>query len=192
MEKEGANMLPAAYIPFFTASMGAAGALIGLLFIAISIAPERTVGKAAPPERVALAGNAFTALTNVFFVSLVALIPLATVGAVLILMGVLSCVATIRLAVNLLTGAGRGGRRLSPLQIVRRLSLVLASLVIYGLQIWQGAQITAGAHGIAAYSGAAILIVSIYGLALVRMWNLLGARKDSILAWFSVLNDLDG
>jgi membrane associated rhomboid family serine protease len=66
-------MLPAAYIPFFAASIGASGALIGLLFIAISIAPERTVGTMATPERAAVAGAAFTARSNVFFIALVIL-----------------------------------------------------------------------------------------------------------------------
>ncbi|HEX8994849.1 MAG TPA: hypothetical protein VF812_02340 [Ktedonobacterales bacterium] len=191
LARKMSDMLPAAYIPFFTGSMGAAGALIGLLFIAVSIAPERTVGKAAAPERAALAGNAFTALTNVFFISLVALIPQATMGAILIVMGTLSCLATVRLAVNLLMGSG-AARRLSAPRIMRRSSLALASLTIYALEIWQGAQIVAtGTHGGARFSAVAVLIVTVYGLALVRMWNLLGARNDSILAWFSVLNDLD-
>lgn len=184
-------MLPTAFIPFFAASMGAAGALIGLLFIAISIAPERTVGKTAPPERAALAGNAFTALTNVFFISFVGLIPRATVGPVTVTLGILSCVATIRLTINLLwTSEGR--KSLTPTRLVRRMSLVAASLVIYGLEIWQGGQMVwAGVRTNDAFANITILIVLVYGLALMRMWSLLGARKDSFFAWFNILNDLD-
>lgn len=185
-------MLPATFVPFFAASMGAAGALIGLLFIAISIAPERTVGKAAAPERAALAGNAFTALSDVFFISLVALIPTARVGPVVALMGALSCVATVRLAINLLHRR-TDGRRLKLTQLARRMSLVVASLVIYGLEIWQGIQIpTTARSNTDAIIFVSFLIVGAYGLALTRMWSLLGARKDSVFAWLNVLNDIEG
>lgn len=59
----------------FTASVGASAALIGLLFVAISLAPEKVFGAAADPGKRADAVGAFTALTNIFFVSLAALIP---------------------------------------------------------------------------------------------------------------------
>lgn len=39
------------YTAFFAASMGAGAALIGLLFVAIFINPERTVQEMAPWER---------------------------------------------------------------------------------------------------------------------------------------------
>lgn len=45
---------------------------------------------------------------------------------------------------------------------------------------------SAGAFGVAA-----VQLVGVYGLALLRMWSLMGARKDSLFAWLSVLNDLD-
>jgi hypothetical protein len=35
------------------------------------------------------------------------------------------------------------------------------------------------------------LIVATYGIALARMWSLLGARKDSLFAWLNVLNDIE-
>ncbi len=185
-------MLPAAFIPFFAASVGTSGGLIGLLFIAVSIDPARTVGKSATPEREALAANAFTALSNVFFISFVALVPLPTLGDALILVGVASCIATIRLATHLLGGGRQGQEPLKLLQKARRLALVATSLVIYGLEIWQGAQLVVSVqHNVGAMSGAAFLLIATYGLALARMWVLLGARKDSILSWLSITRDMD-
>ncbi|HEY7849750.1 MAG TPA: hypothetical protein VIC27_06770 [Ktedonobacterales bacterium] len=185
-------MIPAAYIPFFAASVGASGALIGLLFIAISIAPERTVGKTAEPEREAIAGNVFTALSNVFFIGLVALIPVPALGYVLVIIGVSSCLATIRLAGRLFTEGKPTRRRLGLPGVARRLALVAASLVIYGSEVWWGAQTLLGAaRRDDAIIATAFLIVGGYGLVLVRMWALLGARRQSIFSWLSVLNVAD-
>lgn len=185
-------MLPAAYTPFFTAAVGSAGALIGLLFIAISIAPESTVGKTATPEREAVAANAFAALTNVFFLSLVALIPVTAIGDALLLLGSLSCVATIRLVMNFTVGRWRPKGRLDPQRMIRRLAMAAASLTIYGCEVWLGVEgVTGAVRGDTLFSATAILIVGGYALALARMWSLLGARKDSIFAWFSVLNDAE-
>jgi hypothetical protein len=68
-------MVPAAFHDYFVASTGAGAALVGLLFVAVSIAPERTVMSGAPVERQAVATSAYTALLNAFFLSLVALLP---------------------------------------------------------------------------------------------------------------------
>jgi hypothetical protein len=75
------NMVPPAFLPFFAASMGAAATLLGLLFVAASIAPERTVAAGAPVERQMVADSIFTALINAFFVSMGGAIPTSTSGA---------------------------------------------------------------------------------------------------------------
>lgn len=188
----GAVVIPAGFLPFFTASAGAAGALIGLLFTAISIAPERIVGKTASPERSALAGNAFTALTNIFFITLVALVPAPTLGSVLTAAGVMAVVSTIRLANHLFAGRWRGKGRLSAIQFARRLVLVVASLAIYGSEVLLGVRVLAGNVGPdSAFAATCFFIVGGYSLALVRMWSLLGARKDSFFAWLSIVNEID-
>jgi hypothetical protein len=68
-------MVPPDLANFFIASVSAGGALLGLLFVAVSIAPEQIVASRAPMERQAVAASTFTALVNAFFVSLGALIP---------------------------------------------------------------------------------------------------------------------
>ena len=67
-------------------SAGAAAALIGLLFVAISIAPEHTILEDAPIERQGVASSTFTALVNAFFISVAALIPGANLGYTTLIM----------------------------------------------------------------------------------------------------------
>jgi hypothetical protein len=70
-------LIPADFTSYFTAAAAAAGVLIGLLFVAVSLRPETVFGDRAMPAAKAQAGSAFTSLVNSFFVSLVALIPQA-------------------------------------------------------------------------------------------------------------------
>lgn len=58
----------------FAASVGAAAALIGLLFVAVSVDPDKIFGAGANLKRRSDAERAFTALGNIFFVSLAALL----------------------------------------------------------------------------------------------------------------------
>src|SRR5260221_5565628 len=83
--KEGVHLVvPPEFANFFIASASAGAALVGLLFVAVSIAPEQLLTRRAPMERQAVAGTAFTALTNALFISLVALIPHFHLGLVLL------------------------------------------------------------------------------------------------------------
>jgi hypothetical protein len=60
-------MLPPELSNYFLATAGAGAALIGLLFVAVSIAPEQIATRRAPLERQAVAASTFTALVNAFF-----------------------------------------------------------------------------------------------------------------------------
>src|SRR5579863_569867 len=83
--KEGVPLVvPPAFANFFIASTSAGAALVGLLFVAVSFAPEQIVTSRAPVERQAVAGSAFTALINAFFISLVALIPHLNIGSLIV------------------------------------------------------------------------------------------------------------
>jgi hypothetical protein len=53
-------MPPGDFLGFFVSSVGAGGALVGLLFVAVSLAPERTIAPSAPAHARASALSAFT------------------------------------------------------------------------------------------------------------------------------------
>jgi hypothetical protein len=96
-------MVPPEFSSFFATCAQAAAALIGLLFVAVSIAPEATVTADAPLERQAVAASAFTALVVAFFISVAAQIPHTNVGiavSVAGLMGVLNTFVLLRTLVR--------------------------------------------------------------------------------------------
>lgn len=63
-------MVPSEFLGFFAAAGTAAGALIGLLFVAVTLRPESVLGDKADPAARAVAGSAFTALVASFAVAL--------------------------------------------------------------------------------------------------------------------------
>ena len=91
-------MVPSSYVSFFAGSAQAAAALVGLLFVAVSIAPERIITREAPPERQVVAESAFTALVNAFFISMGGLVPAVRLGGVVTGMSIASLLGTAALA----------------------------------------------------------------------------------------------
>src|SRR5579859_3086076 len=101
--KEGVHLVvPPEFSNFFIAGASAGAALVGLLFVAVSIAPEQIVTSRAPVERQAVAGSAFTALLNAFFISLVALIPHFNFGTLIMPFSSLSLLNSVFLAWQIL------------------------------------------------------------------------------------------
>src|SRR5215213_1489703 len=92
-------MDPESFETFFLASAGTGGAFVGLLFVAISIGPQRTFGNpamAAPRQH--LAEATFLTLANGFVVSSLALIPTINVGSVALVCGMWGTAAAVHLA----------------------------------------------------------------------------------------------
>jgi hypothetical protein len=128
-------MVPADFANYFLASAGAGGALVGLLFVAVSIAPERTVMETAPLDRQAVSVGAFVALLNAFFISLAALIPGANLVWVTLVMSLVSLFNTISLGWTLL--------RQRPIwqQLLRRAFMIAVSLTLYGFELYYAVQL---------------------------------------------------
>jgi hypothetical protein len=145
---------------FFTASVGSAAALIGLLFVAISVAPEQVFGIEADIDRRANAERAFTALTNVFFVSLVALLPHSPSHAIQIV-AALAMAQTIR--------AGVGAFRGRPLREAWRHSGII-SFAAYAFE-WYAARLITSSNN--ATDNVVDVVLGLYGYALLTSWSLL-------------------
>ena len=177
-------MVPPQFTNFFLASSGAAAALVGLLFVAISVAPEHIVQANAPIERQAMAASSFTALLNAFFISLGALIPL-NIGTVILLMSTIGLINSSFLAWNLLKERGRW------LNVARRVYLILVSFIIYGFEFYNAILIILEPKNVGNIYVLAWLLVGVYGIGLTRAWQLLGARRYGLGGWLSPLRELD-
>jgi hypothetical protein len=179
-------MVPASFQSFFVASAGAGGALIGLLFVAISISPDR-IFRDGHPEPTAVAASAFTALVNAFFVSLGALIPQISIGWFVAIMAGLGLSNSLNLGIRLF----RRGAPRRWLTMLRRGLLVLLSLGIYGFQMYVGINLIKSPTITDWVWSVAFLMLGVYGLGLTRAWELLGAPRYTLLAWLSPMHDVN-
>lgn len=156
-------MVPDSFIAYFTGAATAAGALIGLLFVAVTLRPESVLRAGASTRTQAVAGSAFTALVNAFFVSLIALIPGTNLGYPAAIMALISLHSTIRLHRRL----GKG--EAATMQLVLALAAFLTQLVT-------GAFLIAGPDRQSLVYTLAYVVVAAFAAALGRAWSLLQGR----------------
>jgi len=178
-------MVPPEFANFFIASASAGAALVGLLFVAVSIAPENIVTRQAPMERQAVAGSAFTALINAFFVSLIALIPHFNIGTVIVPISSLCLVTSLIQAWQLLR------LRKGWASFLRGAFLVLLSLGLYGLELLNGLQIIADPSQAGIVYGLAACLLGAFALGITRAWELLGVHRYGLLGWLNPLRDVN-
>jgi hypothetical protein len=178
-------MIPPSYGSFFAGSAQAAAALVGLLFVAVSVAPERIIKTGAPPERQVVAESAFTALVNAFFISMGGLVPAVRLGDVVVGMSLASLLGTFSLAWKLRPS------HLVVLPLVRRYALIVVSVVLYGLELWDGLQLQRSPTNHDPLNRLVGLLFAVFALGIARSWELLGSRKGGIFSWLSPLYDVD-
>jgi hypothetical protein len=177
-------VVPLEFQSFFIASAGAAAALAGLLFVAASLAPEQSVTRRAPVERQAVAGSAFTALINAFFISLAALVPHYNFGTFIVPISAVSLVTSLFQAWSLLRP------RKGWASFLRRVIMVVVSLGLYVLQLRQGIGLIAEPAQVGFVYGMLFLLMGTFALGLIRAWELLGAQRYGLGGWLNPLRDV--
>jgi hypothetical protein len=184
-------MVPTDFANYFLATAGAGAALIGLLFVAISINPERTFGRDAQPVRQRVASSAFTALVNAFFISTSALIPHTNVGYITLIMGGIGLLNSLRLAGEFLVGYWRSSLavRLPWPVALRALAFVAVSLILYGYEVVLAVLLLIQPDAVDFVYTLTGILLGIYGLGLVRAWELLGAPRSSVIGWLNPLHE---
>jgi hypothetical protein len=159
---------PADLHGFFAASAGVAGALVGLLFVAITIAQEQLVAPGAAQSHRVRAAAALTAFTNALTVSLFALLPGEEVGWAALsvaVVGLVSMVASLLALVRI--------RQAQPGEL--RDALFLLGLgITFALQLFFGLRVAAHPRDSSAVENIAVLVIVCFLIGIVRAWELIG------------------
>ncbi|HEX3780370.1 MAG TPA: hypothetical protein VHX38_11930 [Pseudonocardiaceae bacterium] len=175
-------MVPDSFHDFFLGSTSIAGALVGLLFVAISVTPAAVTGKVEHIEQRIRAAGAMAAFLNALLVSLLALIPesnLSTGAVVLAVVSVASTFALLTVVVaQIISPTSR--KVLSPLQWGRA---VLWLTVLEGIYVWQlvcAGELTAGKVDTGVLKDLALITVLLFAIGVSRAWELVGARSPRV------------
>lgn len=183
-------MAPPDFAEFFLASAGTGGAFVGLLFVAISIAPQRTFDDAtsvgAPRQR--LAEGTFLTLVNGFVVSSIALVPTVNVGWFTLALGVWGAIAAARLGAVLTRYHQHDPTHHAPWRhLLRVAGVTWLAVAIYLFEAALGLRLILEPGDAVVYGQLALTIIGLYALGIARAWTLLGNPRHG---WSGVINPL--
>ena len=160
------------YTTFFAASAGVAGALVGLLFVALSVSPERLKETRESIEHQSIAATAFTALVDALFLSLAGLLPGNGTQIASLVLGLIGLSSTAGLIIRLWQARSSG--RLS-----HRWPYLLSVIsTCYAAQVATSffTSTTAQSH-----SQATDFMFVLFAVGIARSWELLGLRGGGLL-----------
>ena len=161
-------MTPPSFDTFLAASAGVAGALIGLLFVAVSVAQERLTSENANPAHRVRASAALTSFGNALGVALFGLVPGVGLRWPAFVVGVLGLVFV--LASVLLLHRVHQSQPVPPRDV-----LFLAGLTaVFGLQLYYAVRLFSRAGDVGAARGIAVLIIVCFFIGIARAWELVG------------------
>jgi hypothetical protein len=170
-------MVPGVYDAYLAAMATAAAALIGLLFVAVSVRDDTIFGPNAMPGGEALAITAFIGLVNSFVVSLLGLIPKINIGEPAVSMAVISTVAIVRLQRRLHAG--------------RNLLVLAVTLLAYAAQFGLGVLLLVDSHDSDQLINLSIIIFVTLIASLQRAWSLLKGKHVANARGTAVTGDHD-
>lgn len=162
-------MVPADLHDFFVASAGVSGALIGLLFVPISVSAERLAkeGAESQPHRIRAAA-ALTAFTNALTISLFGLLPGEKIGWTSMAVsaaGIAFIAATLLSLFRL--------RQVS-IRTARDLLFLVGLIVIFAIQLAEGWAGTAHPSDSGGVDTIAFEVVLCFLIGIARAWELIG------------------
>jgi hypothetical protein len=155
-------MVPSSYNAYFTALATGAAALIGLLFVAVSVRDETIFGPRAIPGGEALAITAFTGLVNSLLIALLALIPQDNLGYGAIILAVLSSWSIIQLH--------------NRLHWAKNTIVLSAAVITYMVQLGYGVVLLIHPHESSAVNNISYVAFATVVYSLQRAWSLLQGK----------------
>jgi small-conductance mechanosensitive channel len=172
---EDHRVVPEGLHDFFVASASVAGALIGLLFVAISVASDRLAREeaAAQMHRIRAAG-ALTAFVNALSVSLFSLVPGHQIGTAALVLGIIGLVFVTAALLSLLRSGQLRHRTLHD-------ALFLLGLVIvFVLQLVNGLNVISRPDASSFVNTIAVLVIVFFLIGIARSWELIGGPSVAI------------
>lgn len=168
-------MVPVTFHDFFGGCASASGALIGLLFVAISVSPQKLTGDSAHVEHQVRAAAAFSALVSTLVIALVSLLPGANLGEAGIIVAAAGLATSVGLCVLLLREHRDRIRRTD-------VSMLAILLILYGLQLASAIQLDRSAGNVSYVSDQGALLIGFFLFGIARSWQLVGARDTSLMS----------
>jgi hypothetical protein len=168
-------VVPADIHDFFAASAGVAGALIGLLFVAISVTGRRLTGTEATAQLHRIrASAALIAFNNALAVSLFALLPGELIG------GTSLSVALVGLAFVLASLLSLYRLRQVKWTSVRDATFLVGLVVIFVIQLAEGLSVQRNPADAGSVRTIAMLVIACFFVGIARAWELIGGPTIGI------------
>lgn len=160
-------MNPQSTNEFFLASAGVAGALIGLLFVAISVSQDRLTKSGKAQIHQLRAAAALSAFTNALVVSLFALIPDNKLGWSALSMGIIGWLFVLASLLVLVRGKIRW-------RDAGHLVFLLGLAATFTVQVIAGISSAAHPDSPSTQSTIAIIVIVCFLIGISRAWDLIG------------------
>jgi TRAP-type C4-dicarboxylate transport system permease large subunit len=168
-------VVPESIHDFFVASASVAGALIGLLFVAISVASERLAREEAGVQLHRIrAAAALTAFTNTLAVSLFALIPGHKIGPAALATAAAGIIFVVAALLSLIR------RRQVRWDTMRDGLFLLGLAVTFVVQLTQAADLFARPGNTGAVNTIAAMVIVSFLIGIARAWELIGGPSVGI------------
>jgi hypothetical protein len=174
-------VLHVGYAELFAATATAAGALTGLLFVAMSLRPARR-SAAVPVIQQVRASAALLAFVNTLSVALFSLVPGTHVGYPAVVLGTSGVLFTAAAVRSILSS--QTARRYK----IRQFGLINLLLAIFGTELIAGIILIADPANGGALEAVGYALVASLIAGVARAWELVGDRDTGVLSSLAILS----